>query len=252
MTNEKEDRNETELVRSQPIALSQVGTASLARRGMQDLLATEESAELWLKRGREFLAQHRYEEAVGCFERGLRLNPNHADLQCYLGFAYYKGEGVPQNHTQAVVWWRKAVEHGHGIAQYMLSIAYSKGEGVPQDHTQAIVWCRKAAEQGYAFAESDLGVFYYKGEGVPQDHTQALFWWRRAAKQGYAFAQYNLGVAYYKGVGVPQDHNLAAIWWRKAAEHGDEDARKALDSTLKDGPTIEHERTHAPWGGIFR
>jgi hypothetical protein len=61
---------------------------------------------------------------------------------------------------------------------------YYKGEGVPQDSSQAVYWYRKAVEQGDASAQYNLGVMYYKGEGVPQDTKQAVYWWQKAAVQG--------------------------------------------------------------------
>src|SRR5271157_4688109 len=147
MTNNDEDKNKAGLARSQSAALSQAGTASLVSRGMHDLLARED-AEQWLKRGSKFLAEHKHQEAVGCFECGLQLTPNHARLQCYLALAYYKGLGVPQDYTQAAIWWRKAAEQGNAFAEYRLGVAYYFGDGVPQDYVQAADWWRRAAEQG--------------------------------------------------------------------------------------------------------
>jgi TPR repeat protein len=245
MTNENENYKEAGLVRSQSAALSHIGTATLASRGMKDLLARED-AEQWLKRGSKFLAQHKYEEAVRCFERGLQLNPTHARLQCYLALAYYKGLGVPQDYAQAAIWWRRAAEQGNVLAQCELAATYDKGLGVPQDYVQAAIWWRRAAEQGNAFAQYKLGLAYDRALGVPDDYTQAAIWWRRAAEQGYSIAEYRLGVAYYFGDGVPQDYVQAAIWWRRAAEQGDKDARQALDD-------MEHGREGDKWplGGIF-
>jgi TPR repeat protein len=43
---------------------------------------------------------------------------------------------------------------------------YQKGQGVDQDHAQALYWYRCAAEQGYAPAQYNLGWLYAKGQGV--------------------------------------------------------------------------------------
>ena len=69
---------------------------------------------------------------------------------------------------------------------------YDKGEGVEQDHEEAVKWYRKAADQGDADAQFNLGVMYYNGEGVPEDDKEAVKWWRKAAEQGHAEAQYFL------------------------------------------------------------
>ena len=69
---------------------------------------------------------------------------------------------------------------------------YYKGEGVPQDYTEAMKWYRLAAEQGNAVGQYNLGLMYRKGEGVPQDDAEAVKWYSLAAEQGYYKAQHNL------------------------------------------------------------
>ena len=108
-----EDEKKTGLVPSQSIALSRAGATSLVRRGVQDLVAKAE-AEQWYRQGVCLWRQQQYGEAVECFRRGLQLDPNHADLQFFLGVAYYRRDGVPkQDFTQTAIWWRKAAEQGH-------------------------------------------------------------------------------------------------------------------------------------------
>ena len=63
---------------------------------------------------------------------------------------------------------------------------YDLGEGITQDSTEAVKWYRQSAEQGYALAQYALGVIYEKGEGATNDYKQAVQWYRQAAKQGYA------------------------------------------------------------------
>ena len=119
---------------------------------------------------------------------------------------------------------RRAAEQGLATAQLNLGIAYRRGEGVPQNHREAVRWFRLAAEQGNTSVQYNLGVAYTHGEGVPQNHREAIRWFRRAAAtQGLpgAAAQNNLGVAYTRGEGVPQDYLEAARWFRLAAEQHD-------------------------------
>jgi len=94
---------------------------------------------------------------------------------------------------------------------------YARGEGVPQDDAQAVIWYRKAAEQGLALAQNDVAFAYLNGKGVLQDYTQAATWFRKAAEQDNANAQYNLGVLYYTGDGVPQDFSESYFWLNIAA-----------------------------------
>jgi TPR repeat protein len=73
---------------------------------------------------------------------------------------------------------------------------YQYGQGVKQDYTEAIKWFRKAADQGVAGAQWSLGEMYAKGDGVTKDYAEALKWWRKAADQGDPIAQHEVGSAY--------------------------------------------------------
>ncbi len=44
-------------------------------------------------------------------------------------------------------------EQGHAEAQSNLGVMYTNGQGVPQDDTEAVKWYRKAADQGHARAQ---------------------------------------------------------------------------------------------------
>ena len=70
---------------------------------------------------------------------------------------------------------------GEASAQSALGFKYVTGEGVPQDYTEALKWYRLAAAQGIAIAQSSLGFMYYEGRGVPQDYVQAHKWFNLAA-----------------------------------------------------------------------
>ena len=85
---------------------------------------------------------------------------------------------------------------GDASAQFNLGLMYDKGQGVPQNHAEAVKWYRLAADQGDASAQYNLGVMYANGQGVPQNYAEAVKWYRLAADQGDASAQYNLGVMY--------------------------------------------------------
>ncbi|MGA3213586.1 MAG: tetratricopeptide repeat protein, partial [Terriglobales bacterium] len=164
-----------------------------------------------------------------------------ADAQFDLGEAYYHGQVEPQDHSEAVRWYRKAAAQYHTYAQFKLGCMYEGGEGVPQDqgeafhcycdasdsawddfwlrdYAEAAKWYRKAAELGYGAAQYYLGFAYRYGEGVTQDDIEAAKWFRKAAEQGHAHAQYDLGRAYYRGEGVPQDHGEALKWYSRAGE----------------------------------
>ena len=47
--------------------------------------------------------------------------------QTYLGFMFETGRGVPQNYTEAAMWYRRAAEQGDSLAQYSLGLLYDRG-----------------------------------------------------------------------------------------------------------------------------
>ncbi len=67
---------------------------------------------------------------------------------------------------------------------------------VPQNHEEAVKWYRLAAEQECGPAQCNLGLCYETGRGVPQNVREAVKWFCRAARQGDKTAQHNLGVYY--------------------------------------------------------
>jgi TPR repeat protein len=70
----------------------------------------------------------------------------------------------------------KAAEQGDAEAQYNVGLMYHTGEGIPQNYTEAVKWYRKAAEQGHAKAQNNLGVMYLRGTGVPANAANAYMW----------------------------------------------------------------------------
>ena len=90
------------------------------------------------------------------------------------------------NFETALKEWRPLAEQGDSYAQYNLGLMYDYGEGVIEDDTQAVYWFRKAAEQGHAKAQYNLGLMYESGRGIAKDDTQAVYWFRKAAEQGEA------------------------------------------------------------------
>lgn len=87
---------------------------------------------------------------------------------------------------------RQRAEGGDAEARYKLGACHADGEGVEQNFTEAVRWYRKAAEQGFAPAKVGLGMFYRYGLGVEKDERQAAHWLREAAAQGDGAARYAL------------------------------------------------------------
>jgi len=122
----------------------------------------------------------------------------------------------------------KKAEQGDVRAQESLGLCYASGDGVSENRTQAVYWFRKAAEQGYDRAQFRLGLCYDYGIGVSENRTQAVYWYRKAAEKGYDRAQYHLGLCYDNGIGVSKDYSQAVYWYRKAADQGYVKAKSKL------------------------
>jgi TPR repeat protein len=96
---------------------------------------------------------------------------------------YQKGETAYDSGDYATAL-RPLAEQGDVYSQWYLGWAYSRRRGVPQDYKTAMKWYRLAAEQGYPDAQHDLGSMYGNGQGVPQDYIRAHMWWNIVASSG--------------------------------------------------------------------
>ena len=94
---------------------------------------------------------------------------------------------------------------------------YRFGDGVPEDHKKAFVYFKKASEQGFAKAYFMLGNCYHFGIGTEQNYEMAVHWFKQGAEQGVAEAQHNLADAYETGRGVKKDMKKAMYWYGKAS-----------------------------------
>jgi TPR repeat protein len=168
-----------------------------------------------------------------------------ANASYHKGHSYLNGQGVKQDSKKAVLWFRKAAEQGHSMAQSNLGVMYCQGLGVQQNYQQAMQWYLKAAEQCNANAQACLGRMYIEGNGVQQDYYQAEQWFRMATEQGNAIGQYYLGIMYIEGLGVQQDYYQAEQWFRKAAEQGYERAQCNLGSMYAKGLGVQQDNQQA-------
>ena len=127
-------------------------------------------------------------------ETARTVDQSSAEAQSKLGWMYATGNGVQQDDTEAVKWYRKAAEQGDADAQFNLGNKYRYGDGVPKDFAEAAKWFRKAAYQGKDVAQLYLGWRYYNGEGVPKDLVQAHVWWNIAGAAGCEYSKKDLAM----------------------------------------------------------
>jgi TPR repeat protein len=106
-------------------------------------------------------------------------------------------EGVKHSDTIADTTFDEnmaAAKQGQATAQYNLGIMYDSGDGVPENDSEAVKWWRKAADQGYVKAQHNLAYMYATGAGVPENSISAYVWFSMAKTQGETNAANNLDI----------------------------------------------------------
>lgn len=98
--------------------------------------------------------------------------------------AYEKGE-----YAKALKELRPLAEKGQSKAQTILGFLYFQGLGMPENHAEGLKWLRPAAEHGSAEAQFALGVIYAGGKAVPQNNAEAYKWFYLASAQGSEMAK---------------------------------------------------------------
>jgi TPR repeat protein len=73
-----------------------------------------------------------------------------------IGVLYQQGLGVSVDYVEAMTWYQKAAEAGHGTAMFNIGVLWESGLGVTRDRDQAIAWYRKAAAAGSEPARAAL------------------------------------------------------------------------------------------------
>ena len=75
-----------------------------------------------------------------------------APSQTYLGFLFETGRGVPQNYTEAAMWYRRAAEQGDSRAQYS-GVLQPRGE-FPANQQNVTLSCATSSETRAQKSES--------------------------------------------------------------------------------------------------
>jgi TPR repeat protein len=97
----------------------------------------------------------------------------------------------------------RLAEKGDAVSEYEFALMCEKGDGLAQNHAEAVKWFRLSAAQDYGPAQLFLGLMYASGEGVAKDYREALKWLHLAAEQDNATAQFYLGRVYFDNSARP-------------------------------------------------
>lgn len=161
-------------------------------------------------------------------------NEGNPEAMYKLAYLYDIGYGdLDRDTLESSRLYLKAAEKGFIPAQSFIGFRYYRGEGVKKDVNKALKWIQRAAEQGDAKAQNNLGWMLMEGDGVQHDFNKAAYWLNSAAEQGLPVAMSQLADLYKTGKGVECDTTRAEALYQRAFMAGLADAQdKLLDMQL--------------------
>lgn len=123
-------------------------------------------------------------------------------------------------HFQRV---KKAAERGDLNAQHDLAAFYATDESLEiRDEAEAVRWYAKAAEGGHGQSQYDLGFMLLLGEGTEKDVAKGLSFMEQAVSNGWEYAARLLSDVYAKGLfGIESDCEKAGYWNKRVGNFKD-------------------------------
>ena len=118
-----------------------------------------------------------------------------------------------------------------------LGVRYENGEGVQQDYSEALKWFKKAAEAGNGKALRNVGRMYHYGNGVDQDKDKAMEWYKRAAEKGETDAMISIGDVYYEKA----YYGSAEMWYQKASDAGNSRVAQLAEKARMEDERVKRE-----------
>jgi len=143
-----------------------------------------------------------------------------------------------------------AADKGDARARFDVGMLHEKGDVVPQNHKEAMKWFKMSAKDGYAPAQLFLGLLYMSGKSGEKDQTEAVKWIRLAADQGEINAQSLLGGLYFSDGVVSHNYVEAYKWLKLATTNPDANSAKTLESVIQritPEQVAEAERLVSQW-----
>jgi TPR repeat protein len=123
----------------------------------------------------------------------------------------------------------QAAALGDVNAMTELGEGYHDGDGVPQNQSEALRWYRRAADAGSSSAMVLLGAMYFLEDVPGASDEEAARWFQKAAGKGNPAAMYNLATMYETGRGVAKNPATALELFRRAAALGNNEAQRRLN-----------------------
>jgi len=162
--------------------------------------------------------QEHYEEAAPLYH--LACVGGNAYACFRLGYKYYHGEGVADDHSRAFKLYSKACDGGNVDGCIYVGLLTEAGDGVPQSYPQAFTLFSRICDSGSAEGCRELGRLYENGDGVAQNYSQADAFYSKACYGGYADGCVLRGFLYERGLGVAKDPDKARQLYTKGCSMG--------------------------------
>lgn len=142
-------------------------------------------------------------------------------------------DSIPRDTIASTRLYTLAAEKGNIAAMNYLGFRYYRGEGVEKDIQKALNLIEQAALTGDRQAQNNLGYMLVEGEGTIHDTERAAYWLEKAAEAGVAQSQAMLADLLSDGHSLAPDTLRAASLYARAAAGGLHDADYRLHALMK-------------------
>lgn len=148
----------------------------------------------------------------------LAADRNHSKALFSLGVRYAVNGNIYL--PQSFVYFKRAADFGHVMAQVVTASSYLIGRGVVQDRSKAFEYRQLAALGGHVESLYLCGLHYKTGYGVHQNATLSTFFHTLAASRNHSGSMFELGRAYATGYGVAKNETISLLFVKNAADRG--------------------------------
>lgn len=206
------------------------------------------------------------------------------NAQYFIGFCYWRGDGVEQNKLEARYWLEKASQQGDPRATFLLtSLAESdeaeqklyllgaeqgdllcmlkvaadffyaheensdtvKSNQLIANPQNSFLLAKKAAESNCKSAFTLVALFYQKGFGVSEDENEAIKWLQKGVTQNCKYSCFSLGVIYSADDSENKDLLASLKCFKKGAELGYAKSQFKYALALSTGNGVSKNETEA-------
>ncbi|MFI3293266.1 MAG: tetratricopeptide repeat protein [Rikenellaceae bacterium] len=153
------------------------------------------------------------------------VNTSHWQFKMAQSFDF-GNDGFQEDQIEALNWYAKAAEQGHGLAQVTLGKKYATGgDGFDKDLVKSARWFLIAAQQNYNVAQYAIANCFLQGNGVTKNLEKAYYWFQQSADKGIDIARYKMVDMLLDGYGTDTHVDNLLEWFRIYAEENFSEAQ---------------------------